>query len=106
MKKTLSILLALILVLTTVSFVTAASANTSVMYVKTANGKSVNVRSAPSKNAEIIGTAAYGHSVLTDWSYAGNDGWTRVVWGSLGDGYIMSQFLVSTKPGPKPTPDP
>ncbi len=106
MKKTLSILLALILVLTTVSFVTAASANTSVMYVKTPNGKSVNVRSAPSKNAEIIGTAPYGHSVLTDWSYAGNDGWTRVVWGSLGDGYIMSQFLVSSKPGPKPTPDP
>ena len=64
MKKTLSILLALILVLTTVSFVTAASANTSVMYVKTANGKSVNVRSAPSKNAEIIGTAAYGNPRL------------------------------------------
>ena len=100
MKKTLSLLLALILVLTAVCIVTTASANTSVMYVKTPNGKSVNVRSAPSKSAEIIGSAGYGHSVLTDWSYAGNDGWTRVVWGSLGDGYIMTQFLTATKPDP------
>ena len=36
--------------------------------------------------------------MLTDWSYAGNDGWTRVVWGSLGDGYIMSQFLSGSDP--------
>ena len=99
MKRKISLLLALVLVLSSICLVTA-SANTSVMYVKTPNGKTVNVRSAPSKSAEIIGTAPYGHNVLTDWSYAGNDGWTRVVWGSKGDGYIMTQFLVSEPPAP------
>ena len=77
---------------------------TSIMYVKTANGKPVNVRSAPYKGDNVIGSAPYGHEVLVDWSYAGNDGWTKVVWGSMGDGYIMSQFLVNEKPGPAPSP--
>ena len=73
---------------------------TSIMYVKTENGKSVNVRSSPNLGDNIIGSAGYGHEVLVDWSYAGNDGWTKVVWGSLGDGYIMSRYLVDYKPGP------
>ena len=98
MRKILSFLIAFILVFTALSFATTASANYSTMYVKTANGKPVNVRAAPSKNAEIIGSVPYGGTVSTDWSYAGNDGWTKVVWGGRGDGYIMSQFLVSTKP--------
>ena len=73
---------------------------TSIMYVKTENGKSVNVRSSPNLGDNVIGSAAYGHEVLVDWSYAGNDGWTKVVWGSMGDGYIMSRYLVDYKPGP------
>ena len=99
MKRKISLLLALVLVLSSVCMITA-SANTSIMYVKTPNGKTVNVRSAPSKSAEVLDTAPYGHAVLTDWSYAGNDGWTRVVWGAKGDGYIMTQFLVSEEPAP------
>ena len=103
MKKLLAVVL--ILALATASAAVALAGNgTSIMYVKTANGKPVNVRSAPSKNAEIIGSAPYGHQVLTDWSYAGNDGWTRVVWGGRGDGYIMTRFLVDYNPGKAPTP--
>ena len=97
----------MILTLVATSVVTALADTpwgTSIMYVKTANGKPVNVRSGPGKEYGVIGTAAYGHQVLTDWSYAGNDGWTKVVWGSMGDGYIMSRFLVDYDPGKAPEP--
>ena len=104
MKKTLAAVLLLALLVSCVGAALAdAPYGTSVMYVKTANGKSVNVRSTPSTGDNIIGSVPYGGSVLTDWSYAGNDGWTRVVWGSYGDGYIMSKYLVNEKPGPRPT---
>jgi uncharacterized protein YraI len=97
----------LVLALIAASVVTALADTpwgTSIMYVKTANGKPVNVRSGPGKEYGVIGSAAYGHQVLTDWSYAGNDGWTKVVWGSMGDGYIMSRFLVDYDPGKAPEP--
>ena len=97
----------LILSLIAASVVTAladTSWGTSIMYVKTANGKPVNVRSGPGKEYDAIGSAPYGHQVLTDWSYAGNDGWTKVVWGGAGDGYIMSRFLVDYDPGKAPEP--
>lgn len=106
MKRLISMLIALILILTAMTFVTTASAQCSEMYVVSKNGKGVHVRAAPSKSAEILRTVPYGEVVLVDWSYAGNDGWSRLVWGSYGDAYIMTQFLSSTKPGPKPTPDP
>ncbi len=105
MKKILAALLVLALI--AASVVTALADTpwgTSIMYVKTANGKPVNVRSGPGKEYQAIGSAAYGHQVLADWSYAGNDGWTRVVWGSMGDGYIMSRFLVDYDPGEAPEP--
>lgn len=101
LKKMFALVLILALVSVTVpSFATAYG--TSIMYVKTENGKPVNVRSAPYKGDNVIGSVPYGNSVLVDWSYAGNDGWTRVVWGSLGDGYIMSRFLVDYYPGQAP----
>ena len=104
-KKLMALLM--IVSLLTGSLILTASADwgTSTMYVKTANGKSVNVRSGPGKEYDVIGSVRYGGEVLTDWSYAGNDGWTKVVWGSMGDGYIMSRFLVDYKPGPAPKHD-
>ncbi|MCR5567302.1 MAG: SH3 domain-containing protein [Clostridiales bacterium] len=105
MKKFLAAVLILSLITASVVTALAYSAwGTSVMYVKTANGKPVNVRSGPGKGYEAIGSAPYGHQVLVDWSYAGNDGWTKVVWGGRGDGYIMSRFLVDYDPGKAPTP--
>ena len=78
------------------------------MYVKTDNGKKLAVRAQPNKNAEIIGYAQYGQQVAVDWSYAGNDGWSKLVWGSLGDGFVQTRYLVSEKPAPyqKPTKAP
>ena len=103
MKKFLAVVLILSLIAASVAAALADTPwGTSIMYVKTANGKPVNVRSGPGKEYPAIGSAPYGHSVLTDWSYAGNDGWTKVVWGSAGDGYIMSRFLVDYDPGKAP----
>ena len=78
------------------------------MYVKTDNGKKLAVRAQPNKKAKIIGYAQYGQQVAVDWSYAGNDGWSKLVWGSLGDGFVQTRYLVSEKPAPyqKPTKAP
>ena len=104
-KRILILTMALAICLTVCSV--ASATGTSIAYVKTGDGGPVNVRSYPSREAEAIGKVAYGESVLVDWSYAGNDGWTRVVWGSYGDGYIMSRFLVGEKPAPyNPQPQP
>ncbi|MBR0218222.1 MAG: SH3 domain-containing protein [Clostridia bacterium] len=101
MKKFLALMLLVSLLAASVISTAAATAwGTSIMYVKTENGKPVMVRSAPYKGDNVIGSVAYGDSVLTDWSYAGNDGWTKVVWGGRGDGYIMSRYLVDSKPAP------
>ena len=103
MKKFLVVVLILSMIAASVAAALADTPwGTSIMYVKTANGKPVNVRSGPGKEYPVIDTAPYGHDVLTDWSYAGNDGWTKVVWGSKGDGYIMSRFLVDYNPGKAP----
>ena len=57
MKKTLSILLALTLVLVSVCTITTASAaGPQTMYITSANGKSVNVRSGPGKEYPKIGS--------------------------------------------------
>ena len=89
-------MMAVIILLSSVAF----AGNTAVMYAKTANGKPVNVRNAPSKNAETIGIVRYGGEVTVDLSYTGNDGWTKVDWASMGAGYIMSRYLVDEKPEP------
>ena len=104
LKKTLALLLVLCVVASLMLPVVLAETayGTSIMYVDTPNRKSLNVREAPSKDAKIIGSAQHGNSILIDWSYAGNDGWTRVVWGSLGDGYVMTRYLSSTKPTTAP----
>lgn len=94
-KRILILTMALAICLTVCSV--ASATGTSLAYVKTGDGGPVNVRSQPSRSSEAIGRVAYGDSVIVDWSYAGNDGWSRVVWGSYGDAYIQSRFLVSEK---------
>ena len=89
-----------VLSLLLVVFSSCFAAGTSTMYVKTDNGKSLYVRSSPWRGDNVIGSLKYGEAVGVDWSYAGNDGWTKVIWGSYGDGYVMSRYLVSEKPGP------
>lgn len=89
---------AAVLSLLLVVFTSCFAAGTATMYVKTDNGKSLNVRSSPQRGDNVIGSLKYGEAVGVDWSYAGNDGWTRVIWGGYGDAYVMSRFLVNEKP--------
>lgn len=104
LKKVLVWLLVLSAMVSLLPLGASALTGASMMYVNTSNGKPLNVREKPSKEAKIIGKAIHGDSILVDWSYAGNDGWSRVVWGSMGDGYVMTRYLSSTKPKTKPVP--
>ena len=86
------------------------ASGSSIMYVKTSNGKSIKIYSEPSKKSSNIGRVGYGDEVEVDWSYAGNDGWSRIFLGVAGHpyGYIQTRYLVSKDPGPyqKPTKAP
>ena len=68
------------------------------MYVKTNDGKRIGVRAKPDKNSKLLGYAKYGEAVVVDWSYAGNDGWSKILWGSNGYGYVRTRYLVAEKP--------
>ena len=78
------------------------------MYVKTDNGKEMKVRAEPNKKAKSVGKVQYSQRVWWDWSYAGNDGWSRIAIGANNYGYIQTRYLVSEDPGPyvKPTKAP
>ena len=70
------------------------------MYVKTDNGKELTVRAEPNKKAKAVGKVQYRQIVYWDWSYAGNDGWSRIAFGANNYGYVQSRYLVSKDPGP------
>ena len=70
------------------------------MYVKTDNGKELTVRAEPNKKAKAVGKVQYRQIVYWDWSYAGNDGWSRIAFGANNYGYVQSRYLVSEDPGP------
>ncbi len=106
LKKILVWVLLLALMLPLIPAVTYADTyGYSEMWIKTDNGKKLAVRAEPNKKAKIIGYAEYGHNVLVDWSYAGNDGWSKLIWGSLGDGYVQTRYLVSEQPAPYKAPE-
>ncbi len=96
-KQWISLVLLVVLVF---SICLPAQANTT-MYVYTANGKSLNMRSAPITNANNkIANIPYGAAVSVEktvdnkqWSYVSYDGHT---------GYVMTRYLVSGNPGPNP----
>ena len=103
MKKTLAIFLILSLLAGLAVTIASAEWGYSIMYVKTDNGKTLNVRSEPHTGDNIIGRLKYGQEVKVDWSYAGNDGWLKIVYGSHAQAFVMARYLSETKPGPAPT---
>ena len=105
MKKLIGLMLAVML-LAMVAVSAAEESQGSVMYVYTANGKGLNVRSSMStaNNTNVIGSLPYGSKVFTYGSP--QPGWTYVEIGSV-SGYVMSRFLVKNKPAPyNPSSDP
>ncbi|MGI6694670.1 MAG: SH3 domain-containing protein [Christensenellales bacterium] len=76
------------------------------MFIKTENGKSVNMREEPNTNAKIITTIPYGRTVLVYSGFISSQ-WAHVQYGMF-NGYVMKKFLTSNKPRPfvSPTPKP
>ena len=97
MKRFLILVASLVLVLS-VCMTSALAYET--MYVKTGNGKTLNVRSEPSTadRNNVILQWPYGHQVVVDY-HLGN-GWTCVMLAGQYDcGYVQTKYLVSKDPG-------
>ncbi len=98
----------LITLAVTVSLVFAmfipAFASADLMFVVTQNGKGLNVRDYPSTDGNKIGSIPYGGQVWVDHFLS--NGWADIVWGSIGDAYVMSRYLEWYEPGPAPTAAP
>lgn len=70
--------------------------------VKSSNKKSVNLRSEPTMNGDILASIPYGKKVSV---YIMGGGWAYVRYDQT-DGYIMTKFLSSSKDSPVPNPVP
>lgn len=105
MKKTVSILLVLALLLTAIPLSALAMPNPfGDAWVKTANGKTVNARRTPTTSEDnIIKQVPYGAKVVI-LGYEKDMQWA---WCNIGNGteaYIMTRYLVRQNPGKyKPT---
>ena len=97
MKKLIALLLAAVLLsFTAVSVAEGIIGGPGVMFVYTENGKGLNVRSAPVKDDNIIGSLPYGSKVdVTEF----NGEWATIRWGDS-YAYVQSRFLQWYKPSP------
>ena len=94
MKKTLSLMLALMVAAGCLCTIVFASAEVETWYVKTANGKGLNVRNATT--GEKIAVLPYGQKVGVD--HFDNE-WAYIIWGAADNAKVMKKFLVSKDPG-------
>lgn len=95
MKRSLIALLVLILLLTAVC--SAAPAEGKIMYVKTANGGMLNMRTSPESGNNIITRIPYAGTVTVISEYDKN--WSVIEYtGIANPGYVQTQFLTDKKP--------
>ena len=94
MKKALSLVLALALAMGTMMALSEASVDLETWFVKTGDGKGLNVRDINS--GEKIGVLPYGSEVSVE--YFSRDGWAVILWGGM-DAKVKSGFLVAGDPG-------
>lgn len=97
MKKAVSILLALILLLTSVCVI--GSAEGKIMYVKTSNGGKLNMRSEPQSGNNIITKIPYAATVTVLAEYYKT--WSVIEYTGISNpGYVQTQFLSDKMPDP------
>ena len=97
MKKFIGLILAMMMLVAAVSAALAESQGTE-MYVYTENGKGLTVRSSMSTTEKnFVDSLPYGAKVFAYGSP--KPGWTYIEYGNQ-HGYVMSRFLVKTKPAP------
>jgi len=94
MKRIMSLVLALAIAMGCLCAFGAASGEIETWYVKTGDGKTLNVRDVYS--GEVIGRLNYGTSVAVD-QFIGD--WAIILYGSYGDAKVMKKFLVRNDPG-------
>jgi len=108
MKKWVALVLVMSVVLTVLSaFAIAPVTEPRTVYVNTKDGRKLNLREAPNKNAKSLAKLARGEEFWVTEAYS--DGWCYgCKGGPLGGlyGYVMTQFLSDSKPAPAPRPDP
>ena len=99
MKKILSLILTLMILASVWVIVPAAYAEEGQYYVYTANGKALNMRIEPNKNAKVIMKLQFGDEFWVTETLGG--GWS---YGHFGGqfGYVMTRFLTKDKPAKKP----
>ena len=104
-------LLSLVTILCLLAALMPASASiydpgASTMYVKTSDGKSLNMRAEPDANAQVLARIPYGASVTVYTDFVGMV-WYHIQYGMF-NGYVRTQYLSSHKPKPfvPPTPKP
>ena len=94
-KRFLTLIAAMVLVLS-VCMPSALAYET--MYVRTGNGKTLNVRAEPVMGSEVLLKFEYGQAVTVDY-HLGN-GWTCIMLAGAYDvGYVQTKFLVKNNPG-------
>ena len=101
-KRVLSMFIAAMLLVTLMVPAFTASAMIGPQYVKTSNGKALNMRFGPSKDFDIVIKIPYGAQV-SSYEYYDNN-WAYVTYNGY-SGYAMSRYFSSTKPS-KVTPQP
>ena len=95
MKKAVSILLALIFLLTSVCVV--GSAEGKIMYVTTSNGGKLNMRSEPQSGNNIITKIPYAATVTVLAEY--DKTWSVIEYTGISNpGYVQTQFLSDKMP--------
>lgn len=97
MKKTMTVILALILFLTALCAI--GSAEGKIMYVKTSNGGMLNMRTEPKSGNNIITKIPYAGTVTVIAEY--DKTWSVIEYTGISNpGYVQTQFLSDKKPDP------
>ena len=102
MKKVIGIVMVLMMVLGLMIPVFSSAESVkghSTMWVVCADGRRLNVRSAPAKDAKIIYRVENGDSLSIQDDEPVPSGWAMVRKGNKDCGFVMTKFLKSTKPG-------
>ena len=73
-------------------------------FIKTSDGKGVNLRTDTNTQSQVLAKIPYGAEVLVYSDYAPNE-WAHVQYRMM-NGFVMSKFLVDRKPKPFVTPTP
>ena len=92
-----------LIVMMAVALAAPAFADIVIMYVKTDNGKALNVRAEDNTQAKVLGKIPYGGKVQTITEHANH--WMEILYNGK-TAFVMSRYLSETKPAPKKNPAP